>query len=284
MGPRYMTGDSFDFPSDFGFSGSQSGDVNPKPHPSQDDGNFGDGTYLGRQNETPQYARGGRHKPPPMKAPPGKPAAAVARPPAIPPQQAAGAVAKALQIGKALGAAKAAMPGGAPPGGALNAMAGPPAPMGGPPPGAMPGGPPMMAQGGAVRDYDAEADIRATESRAQPGTQGGYAHGGAFEGSLQDRREDMVLAKRNNKTMKQWEASKADRKHDKQRSMKGLAKGGKFLAGAIKRPGELHRDLGVPEGKKIPAEKLQTAASRSGKVGQRARLAETMRSFNHRKD
>lgn len=45
---------------------------------------------------------------------------------------------------------------------------------------------------------------------------------------------------------------------------------------AIKRPGQLHRDLGVPQDKKIPVGKLQAAAKQKGKVGQRARLALTL--------
>jgi hypothetical protein len=50
----------------------------------------------------------------------------------------------------------------------------------------------------------------------------------------------------------------------------------KWIAGAIKHPGALHRDLGVPQGQKIPAKKLAAAAQKGGKVGQRARLAETL--------
>lgn len=53
-----------------------------------------------------------------------------------------------------------------------------------------------------------------------------------------------------------------------------------WIAGAIKRPGQLHRDLGVPQGEKIPAGKLASAAKRSGKVGQRARLAQTLKGMN----
>ena len=49
-----------------------------------------------------------------------------------------------------------------------------------------------------------------------------------------------------------------------------------WIKGAIKKPGELHRDLGVPQGQKIPASKLQAAAKQGGKVGQRARLAMTL--------
>ena len=57
------------------------------------------------------------------------------------------------------------------------------------------------------------------------------------------------------------------------------AKGGstdKWIQGAIKKPGALHKALGVPEGQKIPAKKLSAAAAKPGKLGQRARLAQTL--------
>jgi hypothetical protein len=50
----------------------------------------------------------------------------------------------------------------------------------------------------------------------------------------------------------------------------------KFIQSAIKKPGQLHRDLGVPQGKKIPASKVAAAAAKGGKVGQRARFAQTL--------
>jgi hypothetical protein len=50
----------------------------------------------------------------------------------------------------------------------------------------------------------------------------------------------------------------------------------KWIQGAIKKPGALHEQLGVPQGKKIPAKKLSEAASKGGKIGQRARLAQTL--------
>lgn len=50
-----------------------------------------------------------------------------------------------------------------------------------------------------------------------------------------------------------------------------------WIAGATKDKGALHRNLGVPEGKKIPAGKLAAAAKKSGKVGKEARLAETLK-------
>ena len=49
-----------------------------------------------------------------------------------------------------------------------------------------------------------------------------------------------------------------------------------WIAGAIKHPGALHRELGVPQGKKIPHNKLAKAAHAGGKLGRRARLAETL--------
>jgi hypothetical protein len=52
------------------------------------------------------------------------------------------------------------------------------------------------------------------------------------------------------------------------------------ISKAIKRPGQLHRDLGVPQGKPIPPAKLKAAAGRGGKVGERARFAETLKGFN----
>ena len=53
----------------------------------------------------------------------------------------------------------------------------------------------------------------------------------------------------------------------------------KWIQKAIKKPGALHKDLGVPAGKKIPAAKLAAAAKKPGKVGKRARLAETLKGF-----
>ena len=39
--------------------------------------------------------------------------------------------------------------------------------------------------------------------------------------------------------------------------------------------------MGVPEGKKIPAKRLKAAAKKSGKLGARARLAETLKGMHH---
>jgi hypothetical protein len=53
-------------------------------------------------------------------------------------------------------------------------------------------------------------------------------------------------------------------------------KGEKWIQKAIKHPGALHKQLGVPAGKKIPAKKLAKAAKAGGKLGRRARLAQTL--------
>jgi len=54
----------------------------------------------------------------------------------------------------------------------------------------------------------------------------------------------------------------------------------KWIAGAIKHPGALHKQLGVPQGQKIPQKKLAKAAGKGGKLGQRARLAQTLAGFH----
>lgn len=51
---------------------------------------------------------------------------------------------------------------------------------------------------------------------------------------------------------------------------------GHWIAGAIKHPGALHREMGVPAGQKIPAGRLAKAAKAGGVLGRRARLAETL--------
>lgn len=49
-----------------------------------------------------------------------------------------------------------------------------------------------------------------------------------------------------------------------------------WIANATRNHGALHRELGVPADKKIPAKKLAKAARAGGKEGKRARLAETL--------
>ena len=56
-----------------------------------------------------------------------------------------------------------------------------------------------------------------------------------------------------------------------------------WIAGAIKKPGALHKELGVAKGKTIPKAKIAAAAQKGGKLGQRARLAETLEGMHHDK-
>jgi len=46
---------------------------------------------------------------------------------------------------------------------------------------------------------------------------------------------------------------------------------------AIKKPGALRKSLGIKSGKTIPAKKLTAAAKKPGKLGQRARFAQTLK-------
>ena len=55
-----------------------------------------------------------------------------------------------------------------------------------------------------------------------------------------------------------------------------MAEKKQWIAGAIKKPGALRSSLGVKKGEKIPTKKLAAAAKKPGKLGQRARLAQTL--------
>ncbi|UCG10497.1 MAG: hypothetical protein JSW30_01190, partial [Dehalococcoidia bacterium] len=64
----------------------------------------------------------------------------------------------------------------------------------------------------------------------------------------------------------------------KSKMPKGMAKGG-WIKEAIKKPGALRKSLGVKKGEKIPAKKLAAASKKPGKMGQRARFAQMLKSF-----
>jgi len=51
----------------------------------------------------------------------------------------------------------------------------------------------------------------------------------------------------------------------------------KWIQKAIKKPGALRQAMGVKKGENIPAGKLAKAAKAPGKMGQRARLAMTLK-------
>ena len=73
---------------------------------------------------------------------------------------------------------------------------------------------------------------------------------------------------------------KTIKRKDKPQDVAMYAKGGKvknFIQKAIKKPGALHEQMGVPKGKKIPAKALAKAAKAPGKLGQRARFAQVLK-------
>lgn len=56
-----------------------------------------------------------------------------------------------------------------------------------------------------------------------------------------------------------------------------MAKDKKWIQKAVEKPGALRKALNVPKGKNIPASKLKKAEKAPGKLGQRARLAATLK-------
>jgi hypothetical protein len=71
---------------------------------------------------------------------------------------------------------------------------------------------------------------------------------GMWEGSKEDVSQDKKLAKKRGMTMKEWESSQADKKHDAQKSAKGLKGGGMAKKGkgmALKGGGMATRGMGA---------------------------------------
>lgn len=56
----------------------------------------------------------------------------------------------------------------------------------------------------------------------------------------------------------------------------------KFIQKAIKKPGALREELHAKAGEPIPEAKLEKAAHAGGKLGQRARFAETLKKLRKR--
>ena len=60
-----------------------------------------------------------------------------------------------------------------------------------------------------------------------------------------------------------------------------MAEKKKWIQGAIKHPGALHKELGVKKGDKIPEKKLEKAEhSKNPKLRKRAQLAETLKKMH----
>ena len=75
---------------------------------------------------------------------------------------------------------------------------------------------------------DAKMNKAAADAAARR-AKGGYKAGGKvgkWEGSAKDEAQDKKLAKKHSMSMPSWEKSAMDKKHDQQKSMTGLKKGG----------------------------------------------------------
>ena len=113
---------------------------------------------------------------------------------------------------------------------------------------------------------------------------GYYAKGGQMrsesteeaKASRQVQDDAFAPAKQLNKSLKNLDRVRKETGYGLDNEAQGLAKGGKWIAGAIKKPGALRAALHVKEGKNIPKGKLEAAAKKPGLMGQRARLAETL--------
>ena len=55
-----------------------------------------------------------------------------------------------------------------------------------------------------------------------------------------------------------------------------------WIAGAVQKPGSLHRALGVPQGQKIPKNELKVKATDSPKMKKRKILAQTLGKMHHK--
>jgi hypothetical protein len=94
---------------------------------------------------------------------------------------------------------------------------------------------------------------------ALPRKNGGFDK---FEGSKKDEAQDKKLAKKHGMSMKSWEKSKMDEKHDKQKSMKGLKTGGRTIALRDTWENEKGRDLDKAEREMQPTMKSGGRAKR----------------------
>ena len=107
---------------------------------------------------------------------------------------------------------------------------------------------------------------------------------GIKEGSKRDEAKDAkqgIMDKKRAKTHCKTCGKKHEKSHAHFKKRKIHKKN--WIANAISKPVALHRQLGVKQGTKIPASKLANAASKGGKLGQRARLAETLKGLRHKK-
>lgn len=142
---------------------------------------------------------------------------------------------------------------------------------------------------------DIDEDRAILKKKVGTGSAGKPKEGSAAE----ERTESKRFEKREDAVGKGSASSKEERAERKRGIPEGKTLGGKseppddkkvgkgaakknWIAGAIKRPGALHRNLHVPEGKTIPAGKMAKAASGSmgPKVQKEANLARTLKKMH----
>jgi hypothetical protein len=127
----------------------------------------------------------------------------------------------------------------------------------------------------------ANADISSSGMSAPSAPSGGSPMG-LKKGGIAKGQKSTTFESGKSKN-KPYEAEEAYAKEEggyKKGGRAHYAEGSKnWIKGAIKHPGSLRKSLHVKEGQKIPAKKLEAASHKSGKMGQRARLAKTLRSF-----
>ena len=85
---------------------------------------------------------------------------------------------------------------------------------------------PVSIKGTKDQSTDEDFYGKAKDAPMPPRRPQNFKKGGMWEGSPKDEAEDRKLAKKHGMSMKEWESSKMDEKHDKQHSMKGLKSGG----------------------------------------------------------
>jgi len=123
----------------------------------------------------------------------------------------------------------------------------------------------------------ADKPVKYTGPKPTTNPNTGYKKGGAAH---PDEAQDKALIKK----MIKSSAMKRDEHCWGGEAKSKKAEGGstKWIQGAIKHPGSLHKALHVPAGEKIPAKKLEKAAhSDNPKLAKKANLAKTLKRMHH---